>query len=229
VEVHQPCKSLSTELASCCLCCNQNYQGQSGTTIDELWGLADLKNRTPTWHAYYIPRADETGKDGDGLPPLVPFSGSNKQIGKAGGKKRLAIMDGYESAGSMPSLQTITNSSDEVDFDSSDDDSDGDYESDEEGDNDDEFDEELEDELREMIRDAMDLAQADPDFHDPRSSAKFFDDMAADKKDNHFLKLLGSLRGMTVCVYHRSEIMSCVRSSALWKCGTEDYRQISAS
>lgn len=187
---------------------DKNYQGETGKTIDELWGLTDLKNRTPAWHAYYIPGADGAGNGKAGDSALVPTSGTTKQPGKTAGKKPLAITNGDESDTSMPSLQTVSNSSEEeMDFDSDSDDSGDEYETDSDEDDDDEFDEELEEELREMIRDAMDVAQADPDFHDPRSSAKFFEDMAADKKDNPFLKLLGSLRGETICGHGTFKVM----------------------
>ena len=167
-----------------------------------------MKNRSPSWHAYRIPGADRAAgkdKDDDGPPALVPFSGS-KQNTKSGSKKPLAITSGYDSDCSMPSLQTVSNSSDEdMDFDSSDDEDDDEDESD---DDDDEFDEELEEEFREWMRDAMDMAQADPDFHDPRSQAKVFEDMAADKKDNPFLKLLGSLRGTPVLLTGLAQLIA---------------------
>ena len=41
----------------------------------------------------------------------------------------------------------------------------------------------------------MDIVTADPDYVNPRSNAPEFAEMAQDKKDNPFLKLLGSLRG----------------------------------
>ena len=171
----------------------QNYQGISGKTIDELWGLGDLKYLAPSWHAYHIPGA-APNPDGDEPPPLVPYSGNGKQANKPGAKKRLAITSGYDSDGSMPSLQTVSDSSDEVDFsDEDDEDDESEYETDEE---DSDFDEEFEDHIRDMVREAMDIAQADPDFNDPRAQASVFEDMSADKKDNPFLKLLGSLRGI---------------------------------
>lgn len=120
--------------------------------------------------------------------------GGKKGAPKAGSKKPLAITSGYDSSGSMPSLQTVSDSSDEdIDFEDDEGDSDEEEESD---DDDEEYDEEFEDHIREWIRDAMDIAQADPDFNDPRSAANVFEDMSAEKKDNPFLKLLGSLRGM---------------------------------
>ncbi len=112
--------------------------------------------------------------------------------GKGRNEKRLAITDGDDSEGSMPSLQTVSDSSeDEEDLSSDEEDGEGE----EEEDSDEEYDEEAEDQLREMLREAMDIAAADPDFYDPRREANDFKEMAEDKKGNPFLKLLGSLRG----------------------------------
>ncbi|KIP10936.1 hypothetical protein PHLGIDRAFT_125248 [Phlebiopsis gigantea 11061_1 CR5-6] len=174
---------------------NLNYQGICGKTVEDLWGLSDLKHRAPAWHGYFIPTAGDAGKDqdDDGPPALVPYSGNGKQ-GK-GGKKPLAITSGHDSdGGSMPSLQTVSDSSDDMDYvsEDDDDDDDGEFGTDDE---DSEFDEECEDHIRDMVREAMDIAQADPDFNDPRRQAAVFEDMSAEKKDNPFLKLLGSLRG----------------------------------
>ena len=175
----------------------KNYQGASGKMIDELWNLDDRKDRFATWHAFYTPKADKdsgTAKDADAPPALVPLAAHGKQGGKSGTKKPLAITSGYASDGSMPSLQTVSDSSDEdIDFDSDEEDSDEEYETDEGSD----YDEELEEELRERLREAMDMAQADPDFHNPRVQAKDFEEMASYKQDNPFVKLLGSLRGKT--------------------------------
>lgn len=124
----------------------------------------------------------------------MPYSGNGKQAGKPKGKTPLAITEGYDSDGSMPSLQTVSDSSeDDMGF-MTDEDEDEDEEDDETDDESD-FDEEFEDHIRDMVREAMDIAQADPDFNDPRRQASVFEDMSADKKDNPFLKLLGSLRG----------------------------------
>ena len=131
----------------------------------------------------------------DEPPALVAYSGNGKQVGKSGGKKRLAITSGDVSDGSMPSLQTVSDSSEDT---GSMDESEGgeEFGEDESDDEDSDFDEEFEDHIRDMVREAMDIAQADPDFNDPRAQASVFEDMSADKKDNPFLKLLGSLRGV---------------------------------
>ena len=57
------------------------------------------------------------------------------------------------------------------------------------------YDTDDEDQLREMFREAMDTAAATPDFFDPRAAASEFDAMAADRKGNPFIKMLGNLRG----------------------------------
>ena len=75
------------------------------------------------------------------------------------------------------------------------DDGEDEYETDED---ESDYDEELEEEFRDWYREAMDIAQADPDFHNPRREAKDFEDMASYKQDNPFIKLLGSLRGMNI-------------------------------
>lgn len=136
--------------------------------------------------------------DSDHPPDLVPFSGNKKKANGKPDKKRLAIAGpGYnDDNGSMPSLQTISDTSEDEDFDD-DDDFEEDEDSDEESEDEDEYyDEEEEDHLREMLREAMDVAAADPDFYDPRKNAQEFDGMAQERKGNPFIKLLGSLRGM---------------------------------
>ena len=82
----------------------------------------------------------------------------------------------------MPSLQTISETSEADDnFDDSDVEEE---ESDEESDDgdDEHYDEDEEDHLREMLREAMDVATADPDFYNPRREATDFKDMAEERK-----------------------------------------------
>ena len=174
----------------------------SGKTIDELWNLGDRKNRHATWRAFYVPNADKDhdktkSKGKDSSPTVVPFSGKSRHAGKAGTKKLLAITDGYESDSlSLPSLATVSDSSDEdIDLYSDEDDA-SEYESDTES----EFDAELKAATREQLRQAWDMAQADPDFHNPRVQANHFEEIAAAKMDNPFVRLLGSLRGGCACV-----------------------------
>ena len=99
----------------------------------------------------------------------------------------------------MPSLMTVSDSTDMEEKDDLSSDDDDDDDSDEESDYDDEeYDEDEEDHLREMLREAMDMAAADPDFYNPRSEAVYFKEVAEEKQGNAFIKLLGSLRGMHI-------------------------------
>ncbi|TFK54510.1 hypothetical protein OE88DRAFT_1676255 [Heliocybe sulcata] len=172
---------------------NANYKAVSGQGIDELWDLAEEKERTPQWHAFYMP---SLGKDGEGPGALTRPGGGR------GGKKRLAITAaGYESDNSMPSLQSVSDSEDE-ESDNEYEDEDEDEEDEEEYDDDDDYETESEDDgydtdeeeqARELLREAMDYALRDPDFLNAKSSEELkLDD---DLKGNAFLKLLGSLRG----------------------------------
>ena len=173
-----------------------------GKTIDALWQLDDLVYRRPSWHAQKLvsSKADSTSKDADdddsdAPPSFTPFA--RKQESR---KRILTIMasPGDESDQSMPSLQTVSDSSeDEVGADDDSDNEDGENESDDESDDEDEYyDEDEEDNLRDMLREAMDVATADPDFYNPRREATDFKDLAEDRKGNPFIKLLGSLRGV---------------------------------
>lgn len=158
--------------------------------------MDDLKYRKPSWHA----QAKGGEKKAEPEEPFgfSRFSGAPKA--KNGGQKKpLPIADrGYESDESMPSLMTISDSSEAPDDASDDDEYDSDEDSEEESEDEDEYyDEDEEDHLREMLREAMDMAAADPDFYDPRSDAAYFKEAAEDKQGNAFIKLLGSLRGMS--------------------------------
>lgn len=112
-----------------------------------------------------------------------------------GGKKRTLALtsgDGYESADSMPALQSISNSSEEDYSSDEESDDDEDWESESEG-----YDEEQEDMLREMLREAMDAAH-EVDWFEAAKKAEQneLDPLKPDeKKGNPFLNLLGSLRG----------------------------------
>ncbi|KAH8107794.1 hypothetical protein BXZ70DRAFT_997460 [Cristinia sonorae] len=166
---------------------NLNYEQATGKYIDELWRIDDLHERIPQWHAFNINvTKDELGYDSDGPPSMVPLK-------KKGGKKPMAITNGEagnDSDGSMPSLQTVSDTSDaESDFD------DSEYDTDDEvDDSEEEYDEEDEDQLRDMLREAMDTAHA-AEFFGHNADPAEFENMAADRKGNPFIKLLGSLRG----------------------------------
>ncbi|KAJ3558020.1 hypothetical protein NM688_g1154 [Phlebia brevispora] len=170
-----------------------NYQKECGKGIDTLWGLSDVKNRKPSWHA--ITRDSKAkqpsgGYDSDEPPDLVSYNGK-----KNGKKKPLALTDGNDSDTSMPSLQTVSDSSDDSEVDESASESE---ESDEESDTDSEYDEDEEDRIREYWREAMDIVTADNDYSNPRSQATEFEQAMSEKKDNPFLKILGGLRGKLV-------------------------------
>jgi hypothetical protein len=125
--------------------------------------------------------------------------------GKKTGKKMLAIANGPadDSDGSMPELQSVSDSDESEDESDSDD---GDSESDDgDNDSDDGYDTDEEDELREMMREAMNAAMENPDFFDPKADPKDFESfnkVAEERKGNPFLKLLGSLRGARIDMYH---------------------------
>lgn len=178
-----------------------------GKSIDELWLLSDIKKRAPAWFAKPPPKEGEGKKadydsDDNAKSKTVAKSSGAKGGATKSNKKLPALKDGNDSDGSMPSLQTVSDSSeDDFNFES---DSEDDESEEEDSDDESEFDEEMEDHVRELIRDAMDIAMVDPDFTNPRSQAQLFEDMANDKKDNNpFIKLLGSLRGIySILVRH---------------------------
>jgi hypothetical protein len=139
--------------------------------------------------------------DSDYEQPSMPRLKGTRQK-KSGGnkkpKKLLAIKDGRvnddDSCSSMPSLQDVSDSSGENDEDVFVSENDDEEESD---DDDDETDYDLEDDefYRTMLREAMDTAMAIPEFFDPKTTVPEFDALAEERKENPFLKLLGSLRG----------------------------------
>ncbi|KAI0793177.1 hypothetical protein C8Q75DRAFT_547778 [Abortiporus biennis] len=175
---------------------NLNYDALTGKTINDLWDLANVQ-RTPQWHAVKLKsgkaaKTNDNEYDSDEPPGLVPFKDRGK---KSGGntKNRLALTNGEESDGSMPSLQTVSDSSEaESDYDDmSEEESEDEYSEDSES----EYDTDDEDQLRDMFREAMDAAAATTDFYDPRSDAADFEELAKDRQGNPFIKLLGALRG----------------------------------
>jgi hypothetical protein len=93
----------------------------------------------------------------------------------------------------MPSLQTVSSSSEADDSDDSDyfseigSDGDGGEESG--------WDTDEEEDLKFMLREAMAAAVNLPEFTDPKAHLPELDALAEERKDNPFLKLLGSLRG----------------------------------
>lgn len=151
----------------------------SGLDVDTLWDMtARFKEQTPQFHGYYIPGADE---EPDKVPGAFP-SRSSRQVPLA------ATAEG-DSDEDMPDLQSVSHSSSE------DRDSDSEWGSGDEHWDEDDWDTEDEEGVNEHIREMMDLGMGHPDFLDPRAPIPEFDKYAEERKDNPFLKLLGSLRG----------------------------------
>ncbi|KAG6831829.1 hypothetical protein H0H87_003748 [Tephrocybe sp. NHM501043] len=171
---------------------NLNYKSVTGDDIDTLWGLAAELSPTPQWHSFYMPNmGDDSDEDDDHRRGPTGF-----QAGKKKPVKRLAITSGpaNDSDDSMPELQSVSNSSDEVDSDTESDEEseEEDHDSDESG-----YDTEEEYKRGAMVREAMDIQVAyEADILSEVPVGEGMDPFAnEDHKDNPFLKLLGSLRG----------------------------------
>lgn len=168
---------------------NLNYKDVSGKDIDSLWELTDALDLSPQWHSYYIPDLKQS-LDYDSDNSLGPALFSQ---GKKKGSKFLAITNGpgNDSDDSMPELQSVSNSSDEVDSDDDDSEDDNkDEDSDDSG-----YDTEQEDEIRDMLREAMDTAHEADWLHSANVASEIDPFSQEDRKGNPFLRLLGSLRG----------------------------------
>ncbi|KAH9942511.1 uncharacterized protein BXZ73DRAFT_88059 [Epithele typhae] len=137
----------------------ENYVNTTRKSPDDLWGIADIRKVKASWHGFGRPKNE------------------SRALALSDNLSGLAITNGDESDGSMPPLQTPSDSDD------GDDDDDESYDTDEE------------DELRDLLREAMDTTVASSDFYNPHGPAPEFDSLAQDRKDNPFLKLLGALRG----------------------------------
>jgi len=199
--------------------------------IDTLWQLDDALRRTPQWSALYVPLLpgyDSGSEDEDEDSFSLVKSKGRKRRGppKRPPKKLLAITDGRvddENDDSMPELQSVSDSSDESDDvirDSDgmvDDDDNSDESETESGYNTDE-----EEQYRTMLREAMDTAMAIPEFFDAKTEVPEFDAMAEERKNNPFLKLLGSLRGCvaTPTVYALTYSVCGYRTHVLLQCET---------
>ncbi|KAG1809301.1 uncharacterized protein BJ212DRAFT_1448757 [Suillus subaureus] len=182
-----------------------NYNSVSNMSIDTLWQLDEALRRTPQWSAFYVPHLAGHDSDSDdggnlGLIPVKSKGGKKGGGHKRPSKKMLAITDGRgddESDGSMPELQSVSDSSDESDDDMIDSDQnfgDDDDDSDEYG-TESEYDSDEDEQYRNMLREAMDTAMAIPEFFDAKTEVPEFEAIAEERKGNPFLKLLGSLRG----------------------------------
>jgi len=159
--------------------------------IDTLWQLDEEHNRTPHWHSFFIPGLGVDSDDDSDLP-ASPLRRTRK--------KTLTLTNAKDDTdASMPGLQSVSNSSEESD--DLDDENDGEV-SDESG-----YDTEEEDMLREMLREAMDIA-SEQAFFDSGPTVQV-DPAIEERKGNPFLKLLGSLRGMSLSFRIRLVLISC--------------------
>ena len=151
----------------------------SGLEIDTLWDLgAEFREQTPQFHGYYIPGADEE-------PERVPGAFPSRSLRQV--PLETPVED--ESDDEMPDLQSVSHSS-EDDRESGNEWGSGDDHWDE-----DDWDTEDDEGVNEYIREMMSIGMEHPDFLDPRTRIPEFDKYAEERKDNPFLKLLGSLRG----------------------------------
>jgi hypothetical protein len=159
----------------------QNYKAVSGSDIDSLWDLeARFKERTPQFHGYYIPGADE---ESEKVPGAFPSRPSRQTPG--------INATGEDSDDEMPELQSVSQSTSEDDRDS-----DSELESGDDHWDEDEWDTEDEEGINEHYREMMKVGMEHPDFLDSSIPIPEFDKYAEERKDNPFLKLLGSLRGV---------------------------------
>lgn len=181
----------------------QNYKQQSGNDdeLDDIWGIADDLNFTSRWSGALTKKKGGYDSDSDDdRPGPLAVARSNKK--SSGGKPRLALKNHAEpdSDGSMPGLQSVSNTSDEAGFNDDDSSDDGDEYDSGESEPDTEYDDDEDEERREFIKEAMEIA-ANFDYYGEDISPDLNPyQQDEDRKGNPFLKLLGSLRGMVVCV-----------------------------
>ena len=188
----------------------QNYKAVSGLDIDTLWDLkARFKEQTPQFHGYYIPGADE---ELDKVPGAFP-SRSSRQV-------PMAATADDESDGSMPGLQSVSSSGGDRE-------SESEWGSEDEHWDEDDWDTEDEEGANEHIREMMNVGMEHPDFLNPRAPIPEFDKYAEERKDNPFLKLLGSLRGDQHLPILRTpmRLHPGGRSYVFLKCSSENYEQ----
>ncbi|KAM6502070.1 hypothetical protein JOM56_002047 [Amanita muscaria] len=162
-----------------------NYKSVAHKEIDILWGLAKSFNAVPQWHAFYTP-FPRGGADSDNDVPET----KKKSLVVTRNRKVAVESDSDDSTpSSLPSLRTVSGSSEESDDVSED-------SSDENTDDESGYDTDEEEELREFLRAAMDVAH-EADFYDSANLNPDLDPLTSkDARDeNPFLKLLGSLRG----------------------------------
>jgi len=180
-----------------------------------LWGLTDALDPAPQWHALYAPGLQDLPEhDSDGPPALS--SDYQKP------SKRLAIANHPAiDSDELPELQAVSNSSDEseAEYDS--------YESDSEGPDSGEsgYDTDQEDEWRDMHREAMDIATEADWLHSVKMEGGIDPFDQDDRKGNPFLKLLGSLRGMSSdkSIHPLIEPKILVRSNVFLESKTQNH------
>ncbi|TDL26198.1 hypothetical protein BD410DRAFT_895610 [Rickenella mellea] len=187
-------------------CINSNCMAESGKEIDKLWELTEARKRRPEWRTYTFrnrfldaigesSEESESDSDSDGPPfKASPFKKKKKpKKVTAGPRRRLITAGGEDSDGPPPlvSASSDDDSGDQFDSDSSDEgsDSDDDIEYAESG-----YDSEEEAMMKEMVKEALAAAHDNPDiFEQPKHGKP--DKYEAERRQNPFLKLLGSLRG----------------------------------
>ena len=156
--------------------------------------MTDALDPAPQWHALYVPTLRGLSEDDSDGPPALVSSDFKKP------SKRLAITNGYtDDSDELPELQSTSHSSGESeDEDDSDEDEDEGPDSCESG-----YDTDQEDEWREMVREAIDIAHEADWLHSVKVDGGIDPFDQDDRKGNPFLKLLGSLRGISSDSYIR--------------------------
>ena len=137
-------------------------------------------------------RKDSDDEEG---PPAFPPSSSRRK-----GPRAITYGDEPDSPDSMPGLQSVSNTEEEEDEDDEDDDDDDNYSGsgDDVYDPDSSYDAENEDEIRGMVDEAKFFAREGDFFNAGDNIPSELDPfLQEDRKDNPFLKLLGSLRGLS--------------------------------
>ncbi|KIY44417.1 hypothetical protein FISHEDRAFT_30122, partial [Fistulina hepatica ATCC 64428] len=162
---------------------NLSYESVCQKDIDSLWQLSEALHCKPQWHSVNVDQTRMLDSDSDSDDIPTPFVGRKKQ------PLRLTNYTEADSDGSMPSLQSVSNSSEEGDDDHESDDNESDDEGSDSG-----YDTGQEDELRELLREAMDAVH-EADLWETKPPPELDPLAQDDRKGNPFLKTLGSLRG----------------------------------
>ena len=186
----------------------KSYMNEAGQDIDSLWQLVNVRHRIPYFSTLYVPSSSSNEPR-----PLKQKKGSIRQ--RSGIPFRISYMDNDEEIPdpTMPDLIVASDSEDERRRrDSSEDDdrdgsdiqsytsyaSDRDYESDQS----------VEDNLETLHLKALEM-------YNQSSQVVVSDEHASERKNNPFLDLLGSLKGMLYAVYFRLLYPDCVLQDVL--------------